>query len=99
MVTDLHPSPFHSTAASWVATDQNQSLVLFLSASLEAIGRSLKLLLLVAFFEEVTGQSLNHACSEPSLPVVTDEDQVQKVFYLIMMNWTFFCRGMNLTKK
>lgn len=89
VVTDLHLRPFHSAAASWVATGQNQSLVLFLSASLEEIGQSLKLLPLVAFFGEVTGWNLNRACSEPSLPVVTDEDQVN-VFYLMTMRQAFF---------
>lgn len=84
MVTDLHPSLSHPVAASWVATGQNQSLVLFSIASLEEIGQRLKLLPSVAFFVEVIGQSLSRACSERSLPVVTDED------------WTYFWWGMNL---
>lgn len=41
VVTDLHLSPFHCVAASWVAIGQNQSLVLFLSVSLEEIGQNL----------------------------------------------------------
>ena len=92
VVTDLHPSPSHSAAASWVVTGQNRSLVLFLSASLEETGQSLNLLDLEAFFVEVTGQRLNRACSEP------DEDQVN-VFYLTMMSWASFWQGTNLSKK
>lgn len=93
-VTGLHLSPFRHAAASWVVTGQNQSLVLFLSASVEVIGQNLKRLPLASFSEEVTGQILNHACSEPSLPVVIDDDQD---FYL-MMSRAFFWSGMNLTK-
>lgn len=80
VVTNLHLSPFHCVAASWVAIGQNQSLVLFLSVSLEEIGPSLKRLPSVAFFVEATGPSLNHVCSGPFLPLVTEENQV-KVFY------------------
>lgn len=94
VVTNLHLSPFHSVAASWVETGQNQSLFLFLNAFLEEIG--LKHVPSVAFFVEETG--LNHACSEFSLPVVTDEDQVN-VFYLMMMSQAFFWwLGINLAK-
>lgn len=93
VATDLHPSPFHSVAASWVATGQSLSLV-FLSASEEETGLSLKLLPLVVFFVEVTGPSLNHAYFELSLPMVIDEHQ-GNVFYL-MMSWAFFWWVMNL---
>ncbi len=96
-VTDLHLSPFHWAAAAWEATGQNQSLVLFLSVSVEETGLSQKLLSFVAFFVEVTDQSLNHACSEPFSLVVTNEDRV-KVFYL-MTSRAFFWQGTNLPKK
>ena len=89
VVTDLHLSPSDPAAASWVEIGQNQSLVLFLCASLEETGQSLKLLPSVAFFVEGTGQSPNHACSEPSLPVVANEDQMN-VFYLTILSWPFF---------
>lgn len=98
VVTDLHLSHSHSAAASWVVTGQSQSLVLPLSSSLEETGRILMLLSSVPFSLEATGQNLNHACSEPSLLVVSDENRVN-VFYLIMMSLAFFCRGINLTIK
>lgn len=94
VVRDLHLRPFHHAAASWVVTGQSQSLVLFLSASVEVTGRNLRRLPLAAFFEGVTGQNLNHACPEPSLLEVIDDDQD---FYL-MMSRAFFWQEMNLTK-
>lgn len=98
VVTNLHLSPLHSVAASWVVTGQNQSLGLFLSAFLEETGQSLKPLPSVSFFVEETGQSLNHVCSELFLPLATYDCQVN-VFYLMRMGRAFFCKwGKNLTK-
>lgn len=95
-VTDLDQSPFHCAAASSVETGQSPSLVLCLVASWVEIGLSLMHPSLMAFFVEVTGQSLNRASSETSLSVVTDQ---ANAFYLTMMNWVFFCQEMDLTGK
>ncbi|KAG7237045.1 hypothetical protein INR49_032868, partial [Caranx melampygus] len=75
VVTDLDLSLFHCAAASSVETGQNQNLVLCLVASSVEIGRSLMRPSLMAFYVEVTGQSLNHASSETSLSVVTDQSR------------------------
>lgn len=95
---DLHLNRCPSVAASLVVTGQNQSLVLFLIVSVEETGQNLKLHLSGVFFVEVTGQSRNRACSETSLVVVSDDDQVN-VFYSRTMSPAFFWQEMNLTSK
>lgn len=90
MGTDPHLISFPPCmAAVSVVIGLNLSLCLFWDASLEVIGRSLRLFSRASFFAVVTDQSQSHASSASFLPLMNTMNQgyyLKKALFLAKKN-------------